>query len=157
MLPRLPTRVYETLAPVVTPIMGRPGWTAALGEGLAAALPRETLTHREKALLRNGAASVNDALKRLKAPPRWADACVLVASENDAVLPSVREARRLPDDVLVRAPACPQPRRVASPARVRVAALRHEPRASLSAVGTSLRTIWLNLTPDGSVPTLLWT
>ena len=40
LLPRLPTRVYETLAPVVTPIMGRPGWTAALGEGLAAALPR---------------------------------------------------------------------------------------------------------------------
>ena len=38
LLPRLPTRVYETLAPVVTPIMGRPGWTAALGrEGLAAA------------------------------------------------------------------------------------------------------------------------
>jgi len=95
LLPRLPTRVYETLAPVVTPIMGRPGWTAALGEGLAAALPRETLTHREKALLRTGAASVNDALKRLKAPPRWASNCVLVASENDAVLPSVREARRL--------------------------------------------------------------
>ena len=53
--------------------MGRPGWTAALGEGLAAALPREPLTHRERALLRTGAASVNDALKRLKAPPRWAD------------------------------------------------------------------------------------
>ena len=80
LLPRLPTRVYETLAPVVTPIMGRPGWTAALGEGLAAALPRETLTHRERALLRNGAASVNDALKRLKAPPRWAEACVLVCA-----------------------------------------------------------------------------
>ena len=62
-LPRLPTRVYETLAPVVTLIMGRPGWTAALGEGLAAALPRETLTHREQALLRTGATSVNDALK----------------------------------------------------------------------------------------------
>jgi len=95
LLPRLPTRLYETLAPVVTPIMGRPGWASALSEGLVAALPRDTLTHRESALLRAGAASVNDALKRLKGPPTWAEKCVFVASENDAVLPSVREANRL--------------------------------------------------------------
>ena len=40
--PRLPTRLYETLAPVVTPIMVRPGWTAALGEGLAVASAQRT-------------------------------------------------------------------------------------------------------------------
>ena len=41
----------RTLAPVVTPIMGRPGWTAALG-GTGRGVAKRDLTHRELATRR---------------------------------------------------------------------------------------------------------
>ena len=110
LLPRIPQRIYSSLSGVVSPLFGRSGWTDGLagssdrgpgallasGGALAAALPPATLAHRERDVVRRGAASVNAALDRLKgAAPPWSARAVFVASGGDAVLPSVSESRRL--------------------------------------------------------------
>ncbi|KAH8062261.1 ATPase [Aureococcus anophagefferens] len=82
LLPRIPQSLYSSLSGVVSPLFGRSGWTDGLagssdrgpgallasGGALAAALPPATLAHRERDVVRRGAASVN-ALDRLKGAP----------------------------------------------------------------------------------------
>ena len=95
LLPRIPQRIYSSLSGVVSPLFGRSGWTDGLagssdrgpgallasGGALAAALPPATLAHRERDVVRRGAASVNAALDRLKgAAPPWSARAVFVAA-----------------------------------------------------------------------------
>lgn len=116
LLPRLPPQLYSVGPSLVTPLLGKPGWFNPLiqlpadeklptgaaqvleaSRRLADLLPPEALAWRLREQLGAGAVQVNGRLRDRSGGVRfpWESSTLLIAGDQDLLLPSSRETARL--------------------------------------------------------------